>query len=206
MTVKSHRGPSRSSRRQSGAARASRARDCGVRAGGQARGTRLVRVAEVGVVRLQGEGDPSRASPPWSRTTPHRFAIVTVTWRRLCLLRCRTSHDVMLSCSQLTCSQHPPPSTKPAARAARAKGSQHQPPSTKPAARATRAKGLKASSKQQAATKQQAAPPILPRYRTPVLSCSHAIFRSCSQALIASPFPLVLIVQGGHSPQASSET
>ena len=182
VTVKSHRGPSCSSRRQSGTARASRARDCGVRAGGQARGTRLVRIAEVGVVRLQGEGDPSRASPPWSRTTPHRFAIVTVTWRRLCLLRCRTSHDVMLSCFQLTCSQHPPPSTKPAARA-------------------TRAKGLKASSKQQAATKQQ-----LTRYRTPVLSCSHAIFRSCSQALIASPFPLVLIVQGGHSPQASSET
>ena len=117
--------------------------------------------------------------------------------RRLCLLRCRTSHDVPLS-------------TKPAARAARAKGSQHQPPSTKPAARATRAKGLKASSKQQAATKQQAAPPILPRYRTPVLSCSHAIIRSCSQAPIASPLTTILIghalmlscIQGGHSPQA----
>ena len=191
VTVKSHRGHSFSSRRQSGTARASRARDCGVRAGGQARGTRLVRIAEVGVVRLQGEGGPSRASPPWSRTTPHRFAIVTVTCRRLCLLRCRTSHDVMLSCSQLTCSQHPPPSTKPAARA-------------------TRAKGLKASSKQQAATKHQVTPPILPRYRTPVLSCSHAIIRSCSQAPIASPFPTILIghalmlscIQGGHSPQA----
>ena len=116
----------------------------------------------------------------------------------------------MLSCSQLTCPQHPPPITKPAARAARAKGSQHQPPSTKPAARATRAKGLKASNKQQATTKQQVTPPKLPRYRTPVLSCSHAIIRSCSQAPIASPLTTILIghalmlscIQGGHSPQA----
>ena len=70
VTVKSHRGPSLSSRRQSGAARASRARDCGVRVGGQARGTRLLRVAEVGVVRLQGEGGPIGFPSPWSRTTP----------------------------------------------------------------------------------------------------------------------------------------
>ena len=53
--------------------------------------------------------------------------------RRLCLLRCRKSHDVPLS--------------------------------TKPSARAARAKGLQASNK--ATTKQQSTPPILSRYRTP---------------------------------------